>query len=100
MWIENKGKYFIYKAQDWTEHFRIYVSGLLIRSKREGDMMPRFYLPVWKSMDRDAIECWIFPLAPFVLFWRITSHVLWIIWRDLLDFLYMLYKWTNTKSSP
>ena len=95
MWVEKQGKHFIYSAQDWTEHFRIQVSNLLLRSKREGDMMPRFYLPVWRSNYQDSVECWIFPLAPFILALRITQQIFSILWRDLIDWLRLLYQWRN-----
>lgn len=52
----------------------------------EGALIPPFYLPVYKEHERYAIECWIFPLAPFVLFWRILRGVSWKIWNDLLEF--------------
>jgi hypothetical protein len=97
MIVEKIGKHFKYIRENWKEYFQIYVTGVLIKSKREGDMIPRFYLPIWKTYDRYYVECWIFPLAPFVLFWRILQQVTKIIWSDLIEWLIMLYEW-NKKS--
>lgn len=58
----------------------------LRRSHNEGEVIPRFYLPVYMNYDSFSIECWIFFLAPFVLLYKITKDVFWLIWKDLLDF--------------
>jgi len=67
-----------------------YISGTLLRSLNEGEKLPLFYFPVIRQSNRDAYECWILPLAPFVLLYYITKNVFWSIWTDLMEVLYML----------
>lgn len=58
----------------------------VIIAHKQGEMIPPFYLPVYEHQQMYALECWIFPLAPFVLFYRITSNMFWALWRDLVDY--------------
>lgn len=56
------------------------------RPLKEGEAIPPFYLPVYDNFRDYTLECWIFPLAPIVLFWRIGINICWTIWKDLLMF--------------
>ena len=74
------------KPVNWKENFRYYLSGAFIRKEcKEGKIMPRFYLPVWRPADKDALELWILPLAPIVWILYVVKDILWLIWRDMLD---------------
>jgi hypothetical protein len=53
---------------------------------KDCEITPRFYLPVDYDICRRKKVCYPFPLAPFVLFWSINTHVFRIIWSDLLHF--------------
>jgi len=53
---------------------------------REGEIVNRWYLPVWRNLEKLDIEEWIFFLAIPVLFFKMISHILWVLWLDLLDF--------------
>lgn len=87
-----------YIPENITEHFRIFITGALIRNLKEGSPLPRFYLPVVRPVNRDVYECWIFLLAPFVLIYYISRNVFWSIWRDLLDFSMLLSRWNQIKN--
>jgi hypothetical protein len=54
----------------------------------EGNMIPRFYLPVrGKNWDTtNAYECWVWPLAPFALAWLILWRMGRSLWHDLVMF--------------
>lgn len=62
-----------------------------------GEEIPLFYLPIRIYFRRYAIEAWIFPLAPFVLIYRIIKNIFWSIWSDLNEFLGLL---TLKKKKP
>lgn len=53
----------------------------------QGEMIPRFYLPVIRPFDRYAYEVWIFPLAFLVVFYQIFSSAFRLIWRDTIDWI-------------
>lgn len=78
----NTGYVIKYTRENWTEWLVVIYA---IYLKDEGERMPRFYLPVRRCDTRHAYECWIFPLAPFVLLWILTYRAFIGIWRDLLD---------------
>lgn len=61
---------------------RVKLPRLVLNSKEFGEL-PRFYLPVQRDLSSFSIECWIFPLAPFVLVYKIISRSLWTVWLDL-----------------
>lgn len=61
------------------------VRRFISRTALEGEAAPRFYLPVWKSPTGFCMEYWIFPLAPFIWIWRVTSKVGKIVWSDCLE---------------
>ena len=65
--------------EDWAEWFRMF--------KREGCRTPPFYLPVRYVVAQRASECWVFPLAPFVVVWFILREAGWKTWTDLLNLL-------------
>lgn len=52
----------------------------------EGVCRKRFYLPVDINLDTRITECWIFPLAIFVLIYKIVKNILWSFWKDLFIF--------------
>lgn len=72
--------------ENWKEHFRYYLSGVFLRKGYTEEFeLPRFYLPVWQGTNRDALELWIVPLAPFIWVFYVLRDVFWLIWRDMLD---------------
>lgn len=54
---------------------------------QDGVRIPLFYLPVRMHIEKYAIEAWIFPLAPFVLIYRVIVSVFWVVWADLNEFI-------------
>ena len=42
--------------------------------KGEGELIPRFYLPVRWLRNTAELECWIFLLAPFVILNHKRNH--------------------------
>ena len=83
--------------EHWWDWVRIEVGGFLVKIPREGEELPRFYIPVFRREYRDSYDCWIFPLAPFALFVVISYRVFWIIWKDLILFADYLRLWIKTK---
>jgi hypothetical protein len=74
--IKYGGIYIKETLEFWYKYLVVHCS--------EGNMRPRFFLPVRRSYQRNTTECWIFPLAPFVLFYFLVSTALWAIWEDLI----------------
>ncbi len=72
-----------FSREFWYERFKVKVSFRLW--KQEGVCLPRFYLPVGRKIETGEIECWVFYLAPFVIFWRIIKGSMWNLWRDLVE---------------
>jgi len=72
----------IYIREHWYEWFYVVVD--------EGEMRPRFYLPVERCINRRAYLCWIFPLAPFVVLLRIVQHASWSVWQDFIGWARLL----------
>lgn len=68
-----------YQRTEWIEWLRTYVVA--------GEMIPYFYLPVRRSLNRNAYETWIAPLAPFVLLYLLAASTARKIWWDLTDVL-------------
>lgn len=100
MIVTQKENHFEFKRENWKEYFQIFVAKSLIRNIKIGTEMPRFYLPIWGDYVTNNIECWIFPLAPFVLAYRILEQMLWILWKDLFEWLQMLKDWrANVKNT-
>ena len=89
---------FTFKRENWKEWFRIVVTKNILEDISFGEQIPRFYLPVKRSLDfGNNYRCYLFPIAPFVLFWFIVSDVAHIIWQDLLYFSYDLKYWLEVK---
>lgn len=87
------------QKENWKEHFRYYLSGAFIRREyTEGLFIPRFYLPVWQPNNKDALELWIFPLAPLVWIFYVLKDALFLIWRDMLDLQQNLKSIKNLKT--
>lgn len=76
-----------YIREHWYEWFYVVVS--------EGYERPLWYLPVRRKIDRHAYECWIFPIAPFVLIGFIVNNIFWSVWSDLITFQELLAKKSN-----
>lgn len=53
--------------------------------KLEGCPVPRFYLPVRRIHDVNCMECWVFPLAPFVALWHLFAGVFRSLWKDFIS---------------
>lgn len=87
-----------HKKENWKEWFHISFSGAYMRIS-DGHAVPRWYLPVYKHDYKDAIEVWIFPLAPFVLIGRVIVNMFYSVWRDLLSTLYLLHIWNDKKNT-
>ena len=79
-----------YIRENWKEWFYMDMSATLFKFKEEGMRVPRFYLPVNYLPIRNCYQCWIFPLAPFVLIGLIFWRAIVKIWRDLMEVLEML----------
>lgn len=52
-----------------------------------GHKIPLFYLPVRMHIERYAVEAWLFPIAPFILVYRVLVSMFWAIWADLNEFI-------------
>ena len=91
--IVDKNNKRVFIAENWKEKFRIELSGVLWYSIKNGEPLPRWYLPVRLSGNRDAIECWIMPLAPLALFFYITVNILYTIWFDLFRWGKLIQEW-------
>jgi len=75
------------EPEGWKEWFMVKACTRYIV---QGQQFPRWYLPVRRDFTSDQMECWIFPLAPFVLVFLITYNIFWSLWNDTRDFLYYL----------
>lgn len=73
-----------FKRETWKEFFQIKIAWHFIRYKDEGEMFPRFFLPVERENTRGQLKMWIFPLAPFALAWVIVRNAARCIWKDLM----------------
>ena len=84
--------------ENWKDRFKVEIPRTLFVSKHiEGSMIPPFYLPVYEKTEKYSLECWILPLAPFVLIYRIISNILWITWKDLIVFQRLLNETKRSK---
>lgn len=68
----------------WHEWLKVRVSRVLIQNLREGERILPFYLPTKRSDFSDSWECWIMPLAPFILFFTALKRGLSAFWSDLV----------------
>ena len=41
---------------------------------KEGQEIPLFYLPIYNENIRNSVKCWLFPLAPFILIYKILEE--------------------------
>lgn len=57
------------------------------RQMKLGEMVKPFYLPVSRDIRSNAWNCYIFPVAPFVLMGDIVYRVFMNVWYDLMRFL-------------
>ena len=69
---------------------RKFVPKIMIQ---EGQPIPRFFLPVEKDGLRLGYDCYFFLFAPFVLLFKITSRIFWLIWGDFVHWLDALKSW-------
>ena len=46
----------------------------------EGQLIPRFYLPVKQSLNTRTVECYLFFIAPFAMLYEKTASKLWYLW--------------------
>lgn len=47
-----------------------------------GNMRPRFFLPVRRGVIYHGYECWVMPLAPFVLLFYAIKSAFFAFWSD------------------
>ena len=52
---------------------------------KQGERIPRFFIPVRRDFARGETECWLFPWAPFVLVACLSVSVFKCVLFDLLD---------------
>jgi len=78
------GKYKVI-SRKWYEWFYILVNPVFIA---EGEILPRFYVPIKMNKEAYYVECWAMPLAPFVAVW-----VVWV--RLYFRGMWALFNWTN-----
>lgn len=71
-----------YTREHWTEWFTMFYALHIVE---EWACRPRFYLPVQRDETRNGYQCWILPLAPFVMLWLIVFRVFIATWKDLMD---------------
>lgn len=80
-----------FSVDNWKEIFTYRVSNVLVRSLKEGDVLPPFYLPVQIPVQRrpdvDAYEMWIFPLAPIVFMLYLLKAIIYSVSRDCVQWL-------------
>jgi len=69
---------------------------VLVIDLQEGGEIPLFYLPIRTCLKSYAVEAWIFPLAPFVLLFRVFKSMFWSVWADLNEFI-SLQRFKNKK---
>lgn len=74
--VNSKGER-TYQRTEWIEWLRVYVV--------EGEMIPYFYLPVRRLLNRRSYEVWIMPVAPFVLLFLLAFGAARKVWWDLTD---------------
>jgi len=84
--------------QTWKERFCFLASQ---RFLEEGLIVFKFYLPVRETRKAGSwtVECWLFPIAPFVMFYHIYRNMFRKIWQLLLTLLYKMEKEEN-KNCP
>ncbi len=46
----------------------------------EGQVIPRFYLPVKHSVQTRTVECYLFFIAPFAMLYEKIASKLWYLW--------------------
>lgn len=83
-----------YIREKWQEYFVVKVSRLLYTKQEMGTMTPRFFLPVRYLHREGCYECWIIPLAPFVLFGWLVWGMVSKTWRDLIEVITM---WNDSR---
>lgn len=66
-----------YIRENWKEWFFVRV--------QEGEMRPRFYLPVSRDIMTGTYTAWTMPLAPFVLSLVAVKSGFDCFWRDLVQ---------------
>jgi hypothetical protein len=70
---------------------------ILIKERKEGQILSSWYLPIRKYSNKYAYEEAFFLVAPFVLMYRIISECLWHIWRSLNETLDLLISYRKKK---
>ena len=84
--------------ENWQEYFKVTISRYVLRESYQGEMLPKFFLPVVRNEITQGYTCYILPLAPLALAMHVTADVLHIIWRDLLFTAIAIKEWRNAKS--
>ena len=65
----------------------------------EGARIPRFFLPIQRRFHTRTSFCWIFYLAIPVMMWLILTNIIYSVWSDLTQWLYLLRKNNEEKSN-
>ena len=64
---------------------KLIIQEYLIYHKKEGEVVPRFYLPVKWDLTKGHLECWFFLVAPFVWIFYVLKNIAWSIIRDCVE---------------
>jgi len=73
-----------YIRENIKDYFMVDICKSLVKLCEQGKAIPRFYLPVYRKMDRGSYVCWIFPLAPIVALIVFSHRAFWSIWNDFI----------------
>lgn len=85
-----------YERDHWTEYFTIELDFLFVQHAAEGDAIKRFFLPVYRNEMRAAWVCWVWPLAPFVLFGIALGRAFSSLWSDVIWAVDTWRDWVST----
>lgn len=63
------------------------LSEFFVLEVREGEMVPRFFLPVYRLPRQHAMVAWLAPLAPFALIVHAFKEACISVWMDHVDWI-------------
>ena len=86
-----RGNWFLVKKHIFKQKFMFY--------RNEGELIPKFYLPVRWHLNKGTLECWVFYLAFFIWVFYVIRNVFWSIIGDAVEWEKMLaQKWKGFKN--
>lgn len=88
---DNKTKF---AKENWKEWFMVKIA---VRYVQEGNIRPKFYLPVRVHYTSQQIECWIFPIALVMVPLYILKSALLSVWKDIYDLSGLYRMWNTTR---